>query len=48
MTPVRTVVPQHLGELHGSEQLLVAVIALGPFAVLAALVAVRRRRDRRS
>ncbi len=37
------VVPQHLGGLHPFEQLLVAVIAFGPFVVLAVVVARQRR-----
>ncbi len=35
----------HLGDLHAYEQLLVAVIAFGPFLVLIVVVAVLRRRD---
>jgi hypothetical protein len=35
----------HLGALHGYEKLLVAVIAVGPFLVLAVVVSVLRRRD---
>jgi hypothetical protein len=36
----------HLGALHPVEQLLVYLLAFGPFAVLAVVVVVRRRRDR--
>jgi hypothetical protein len=35
----------HLGKLHGYEQALLAVIAFGPFVVLAVVVYVIRRRD---
>ena len=38
--------PLHLGGLHAHEQVLVAVLAFGPFVVLAVVVAVVRRRDR--
>lgn len=41
-------VPMHLGELHAYEQLLVWLIALGPFVVLAVVVVLQRRRDDRS
>ncbi|MFP5253204.1 MAG: hypothetical protein ACLGH4_05360 [Actinomycetes bacterium] len=41
------VAPLHLGELHTYEQVLVAAIALGPFVVLAVVVAVQRRRGDR-
>jgi hypothetical protein len=37
----------HLGPLHPAEQTLVYLLAFGPFAVLALVVAVRRRQDRR-
>ena len=40
-----SLVPLHMGALHPVEQLLVYLLAFGPFAVLAVLVAVRRRRD---
>ena len=36
---------QHMGGLHPYEQVLVAVIAFGPFVVLAVVVALQRRRD---
>lgn len=36
----------HLGGLHPYEQALTLLLAFGPFAVLAVLVAVRRRQDR--
>jgi hypothetical protein len=36
----------HLGALHPVEQLLVYLLAFGPFVVLALVVVVRRRRDR--
>lgn len=35
----------HLGDLHAYEQLLVGLIAFGPFVVLIVVVAVVRRRD---
>jgi len=38
-------VPLHLGALHAQERLLVLLIAFGPFVVLAAVVALVRRRD---
>lgn len=37
--------PLHLGDLHAYEQLLVLVLAFGPFVVLGVVVAVVRRRD---
>jgi hypothetical protein len=37
----------HLGPVHGFERLLVAVVALGPFVVLAVVAVVVRRRDAR-
>lgn len=37
--------PLHMGALHSSEKLLVALIAFGPFVVLIAVVYVVRRRD---
>ncbi|MEO5708401.1 MAG: hypothetical protein ABIQ59_01070 [Nocardioidaceae bacterium] len=39
------VAPLHLGALHPVEQLLVALVALGPFVVLFVVVYVVRRRD---
>jgi hypothetical protein len=39
--------PLHLGALHPAEQVLVYLLAFGPFAVLAVVAVVRRRRDRR-
>jgi hypothetical protein len=35
----------HLGALHAYEKVLVAVVAVGPFVVLAVVVSVLRRRD---
>lgn len=35
----------HLGALHAYEKLLVALIAFGPFVVLAVVVHVVRKRD---
>jgi Na+-translocating ferredoxin:NAD+ oxidoreductase RnfE subunit len=40
-----TAVPMHLGALHPYETVLLAVLAFGPFVVLAVVVAVLRRRD---
>jgi hypothetical protein len=37
------VVPEHLGALHPFEQVLVYLLAFGPFVVLAVVIAVRRR-----
>jgi len=37
--------PLHMGALHPYEQLLVALVAFGPFVVLIAVVYVVRRRD---
>jgi len=45
MTPV--VPPLHLGALHTHEQVLTLLLAFGPFLLLAVVVAVRRRQDRR-
>ncbi len=39
--------PMHLGALHPVEQLLVLVLAFGPFALLGLVIGVRRRQDRR-
>jgi hypothetical protein len=36
--------PLHLGALHPFEQLLVLLVAFGPFVVLGGVVAVQRRR----
>jgi hypothetical protein len=38
----------HLGPVHGVERVLVALVALGPFLVLAVVAVVVRRRDARS
>jgi len=38
-------VPLHLGGLHPYETLLLALLAFGPFVVLAVVVVVMRRRD---
>jgi len=37
--------PLHLGALHPFEQLIVALVAFGPFVVLFVVVYVVRRRD---
>lgn len=36
--------PAHLGALHPAEQLLVLVLAFGPFVVLGVVVVLQRRR----
>jgi len=36
-----------MGALHPYEQVLVLVLAFGPFLLLGAVIAVRRRQDRR-
>ena len=38
-------VPMHLGDLHAYETALLALLAFGPFVVLAVVVVVMRRRD---
>ena len=40
--------PQHLGALHPVESLVMVTLALVPFAILAVVVAVVSRRDRRA
>ena len=45
MTP--PVLPLHMGALHPIEQVLVLLLAFGPFVALGVVVAVRRRQDRR-
>ena len=45
MTP--PVLPLHMGALHPFEQVLVLLLAFGPFVALGVVVAVRRRHDRR-
>lgn len=39
-----TPVPLHLGALHAYEQVLVLLLAFGPFVVLGVVVALQRRR----
>jgi len=39
-----TPVPLHLGALHAYEQVLVLLLAFGPFVVLGIVVALQRRR----
>jgi hypothetical protein len=41
------VLPLHMGALHPVEQLLVLLLAFGPFVVLGVVIAVRRRQDQR-
>jgi len=43
--PAELVAAQHMGALHPIEQLLVALMAFGPFVVLAFVVRHQRRRD---
>jgi hypothetical protein len=38
-------VPMHLGDLHAYETALLALLAFGPFVVLAVVVVMLRRRD---
>jgi hypothetical protein len=45
---VPTVLAQHLGALHPVETLAMAALTLGPFVVLAVVVTVVSRRDRRA
>jgi hypothetical protein len=44
---VGPVLPLHLGALHPHEQVLVYVLAFGPFLLLALVVVLRRRGDLR-
>jgi hypothetical protein len=41
---VPLLVPEQLGALHPVEQLLVYLLAFGPFVVLAVVIAVKSRR----
>jgi hypothetical protein len=43
---VTPLLPLHLGALHPAETVLTLVLAFGPFLVLGAVIAVRRRHDR--
>ena len=43
--PFEIALPLHLGALHPFEQLLVALVAFGPFVALFVVVHVVRRRD---
>jgi hypothetical protein len=45
---VPLVAPLHMGALHPVESLAMAALALGPFVVLAVVVTVVSRRDRRA
>lgn len=40
-----TLAPMHFGSLHAYETALLALLAFGPFVVLAVVVTVMRRRD---
>jgi len=42
------VIPMHLGALHPVETLAMGVLALGPFVILAVVVTIVSRRDRRA
>ena len=42
-----SVLPLHMGALHPFEQVLVLLLAFGPFVLLGVVIAVRRRQDRR-
>ncbi len=39
------VLPWHLGQLHGYENLLALLLAFGPFLILAIVIVLRRRED---
>ena len=41
-------IPLHLGALHPVEALAMGVLALGPFVILAVVVTIVSRRDRRA
>ena len=45
MNPALPAVPLHMGALHPYEQLVVLLVAFGPFVVLFVVVYVVRRRD---
>jgi hypothetical protein len=45
MTIAAPFVPVHLGDLHAYETVLLAILAFGPFVVLAVVVYIIRRRD---
>ena len=45
MNPALPAVPLHMGGLHPDEQLVVLLVAFGPFVVLFVVVYVVRRRD---
>jgi hypothetical protein len=42
------VIPLHLGALHPVETLAMGMLALGPFVILAVVVTIVSRRDRRA
>ena len=42
---VPDLVAEHLGALHPYEQVLVYLLAFGPFVLLGVVIAVKRRRD---
>ena len=44
MSPL-TLAPLHFGSLHAYETALLALLAFGPFVVLAVVVVMMRRRD---
>ena len=45
MNPALPALPLHMGGLHPYEQLIVLLVAFGPFVVLFVVVYVVRRRD---
>jgi hypothetical protein len=45
MDGMGALVVQHMGDLHGYEQVMVALIAFGPFVALGVVVVILRRRD---
>jgi hypothetical protein len=45
LEPLLLLTAWHLGALHSYEKLLVALIAFGPFVVLAVVVHLLRKRD---
>jgi hypothetical protein len=47
MVAMNPILPLHMGALHTYEQVLVYLLAFGPFVLLGVVVAVRRRQDRR-
>jgi len=48
MSASAALVPLHMGSLHAAEAYAMAALALGPFVVLAIVITVVSRRDRRA